>query len=50
MTQDEIKEVKAVYSAKNKKQLSDSFDVDYVSKPFFSGLIEKLEQKPSLKI
>ena len=50
MTQDEIKEVKAVYSAKNKKQYLKSSDINYVSKPFFSGLIEKLDSKTEKKL
>lgn len=48
MTQDEIKKVKAIYSAKNKikhTKIRNANDKLFVSKPFFSGLIEKLENK-----
>ena len=48
MTQDRIKEVKAVYSAKNRlkhTKITGIADSKYISKPFFSGLIEKLDEK-----
>ncbi len=46
MTQDKIKEVKAIYSAKNKiKRFKTSGNnINSVSKPFFSGIMEKLEK------
>lgn len=48
MTKDKIKEVKAVYLAKNKikhSKLSNTSDNYCVTRPFLRGLIEKLDKK-----
>lgn len=42
MTKDKIKEVKAVYIAKKNDKIKKNI---VVSKPFFTGIIEKLERK-----